>query len=315
MGAKMSKAVDAEGREISLSDAENKCYIAPLRCVHCSTELSFTGQYLRQLGDDTVTVSACFKLKRGNVHKTDCPFDLTEKVTIVARESSPAVLSKNESGKYELRLLAVKEAIFGLRDIENKESKSNNPESRPKVGKEYVKSKKQLSSYLSTARQVLKIRAQCEDNREVEDNLELVFNGNRVHWKDFYFMDQDYFRCYTNLQRATINIPIAIQGLVRSTKVVPGKYGERAVLNLISPYRETDDPKVIDTVNISIWSSNLSSFDKFKYKDSIIIFGFWKAGKIDEREGASEKTKGKVYRNRQISMSLLTNSQICPEKS
>ena len=263
MASKMPTAKDSYNRRITISLAENSDYLSPLECEFCEAKVSFVNGFTREVGDKIVSVSPFFRLKSGSFHDSECNYNIEGQVKIIVRNSDGSILTKTDSGKYELRLLAVKGAIQELKDLAMKKKSGGAERKTESTEKEYLKSEKRLGSYINSALRVLKVRSICEESTEIENLLELVFDGTRLPWRDFYYEDKDFFRCYSNVRKATTAVPVAIVGVIKSIKTVNGKSDRFSVINMAGPYRKTNDKDVWDVANVSIWTPDLELFDKY----------------------------------------------------
>lgn len=212
---------------------------------------------------------------------------------------------------YELRLLAVRKALEQLRDLveQKKHPKSSTaPASKDKI---YLEAETRLGAYINSAARVLKVRAICEENAEIEAALQLVFDGVRLPWSDFYFEDSEYFRCFCQVRDATVQVPIAIRGAVKSIKTINGKTEQYTVLDLVRPFRNGDQPHSCEAACISVWSADLSAFDQYMPEQEIIAFGLWQDNPIKDVDNRNSDSMIKVFRNYELRFWPVTRSQLC----
>lgn len=311
MAPKMPAAIDDKNNKITISMAENSDYKAPLKCEFCDAQVSFVNGFPREVGDKIISVKPFFRLKASHGHGSACKYNVEGQIKVIVRESEGSILSQAESGKFELRLLAVQKAIQELEELAKEKNKASSETKIESKEKEYIKSKKRLGSYINSALRVLKVRSLCEENTDIENLLELVFDGVRLPWRDFYYEDTDYFRCYSNLRKSTVKIPLAIKGIIKSVKNINCKSGPFAIIDLIGPYRKTDKSDVLDAVNISIWSPDLEAFKTYEIDDEIIAFGIWKTREIDEKSSKSSKESIKKFRNHDLKLWPISKTQLC----
>lgn len=314
MASKMPFALDNKNTRISIEMAESSDFEAPLHCEYCKASVSFVNAYPREVGDTTVLVEAFFRLKGGYVHGDDCQYNLKGRIKIVARQSDSSILALSESGKYELRLLAVKKSINELQQVLKNRQTVDHSDLSGIVNKEYKEAEERLGSYINSALRVLKIRSICLENKEIENLLELNFDGLKLPWKDFYYEDKEYFRCYKNIKGATVPVPVAIKGIVNSIKPVYGKNAKFLVMNLLVPYRKTKTENLVDAVSVSIWSVNLDFFESYKKDDEIVVFGMWSAKEVKENKHKAEGKPETTYRNHELRIWPASVSQIAKIK-
>lgn len=311
MASKMHAAIDSNKIKINISMAESSDYESPLECEFCDAKVSFVNGFTREVGDKIISVNPYFRLKTRNTHGSECKYNVEGQVKLIVRESEGNVLTQTESGKFELRLLAVKKAINELQYLAKKKNKDETDDKKETKEKEYVKSGKKLGSYINSALRVLKVRSFCEKNTDIENLLELVFEGVRLPWKDFYYEDKDFFRCYSNIRKATVTVPVAIVGVVKSIRTIDGKNGKFSVINLAGPYRKTDEKDTLDSVSVSIWSPDIEMFESYKVDDVLLAFGIFDASGVSEKTNKSSTSSVKKFRNHDLRLWPISKSQLC----
>lgn len=308
MASKMPAARDVSNSLVTISMAEEQHYVN-LRCEFCDAAVRFVHAFTRQLGDEIVDVEPYFGLNKGQKHTQLCRYNVLNQISIIARESEHDVIAAIEGNRYELRLLAVKKAIEQLQELAEK--KKNPTSDIGTTEKVYVEAERRLGAYINSAKRVLKVRAACLAHPEIEDILQLVFDGVRLPWSDFYFEDTDYFRCYSQVSSATVQVPIAIRGAVKLNHVVPAHGEKFAVLDLMVPYRKTDRDDVSDAASFSIWSPDLDAFKAYKKGMGVLAFGLWKDHGIKERNNKQEDSPIRIFRYHELRLWPVIKSQLC----
>jgi len=309
MASKMSAALDVNNSAVTIGMAEQQHY-DNLHCEFCDATIRFVHAFTRQVGEDVVAVEPYFGLNKGQRHTETCRYNVLGQISIIARESEQDVIAAIEGNRYELRLLAVKRAIEKLQELAKKKK---NPDSTI-VGtteKIYVEDEKRLGAYINSAKRVLKVRAVCLTHPEIEDVLQLVFDGVRLPWCDFYFEDTDYFGCFSKVSQSTIQVPISIKGIVRKNHLIKVHGEQFAVLDLVSPYRNTDRTDVKDVACFSVWSPDCDAFKAYKEGKELLAFGLWKSHGINERANKKPNALTKIFRNHELRLWPVTNSQLC----
>lgn len=309
MAAKLTQARDSKNSLITLAMAEQGNFSGSLKCDVCSVEVEFIRRYPRNVGDNIVQVKSFFRLKKHKMHAVDCPHDVLGQVKIIARESDPSILAGINAGQYDFRLLAVRKAINDLKIEERKWLNSQDRE--PAKQKEYLKAQQRLSGYLNSAARVLKLRAACEENSQIEEFIKLSFDGVKLSWKDFYYEDEDYFRCLTNVKKATVAVPMAVKGTIKSIKTINGHKGPLTVMNLVSPYRKTDKPNVVETAALSVWINGADMFKRYRAEQDVLAFGIWELANESESTSRRQGVPDTIFRNLQLRLWIITLSQVC----
>lgn len=311
MASKMSAAVDDDSNKITISIAESLNYKKPLRCEFCDAQVNFVNGYPRELGEKIIYVKSFFRLKSGFKHNIACEYNIEGQIKVIARESEGNILAPTESGRFELRLLAAKKAIKELQELVRSKNKSDSKSTNTAKEKKYIKSKKRLGSYINSALRVLKVRGLCEDNSEIENLLELVFDGSRLPWRNFYYEEDDYFKCHSYLKKSTVTVPVAIKGIIKSIEVVNGKNKSFTVINLIGPYRKSGQEEIMDSANVSVWSPNLDAFNGYSIDDEIIAFGIWDYENMKKSSNNNSKSPIKIFCNYNLRLWPISKTQLC----
>lgn len=308
MASKMLNAKDADARCITLGMGEQQQYRKPLHCEFCEAAVTFVNGFFRNIGEDCVFVGPQFRLCPGQKHAPTCAYNVNGQISVIARKSDPNILAAIKNNRYELRLLVVQQALSQLRDLTKKKHDKNPLVSGKTTGKEYIAAEERLGGYINSAIRVLKVRAACLDHAEIEEVLQLVFDGVRVPWRDFFFEDEDYFRCFSHVRQATVNVPIAVQGIIKDIKLVKEKW---KVINLMTPTRKTERPDALDVASFSIWSVDPEAFGSYQPGQEIIAFGQWGSADIKENLNKKENAVIKVFRNHELRLWPVTKSQLC----
>ncbi len=293
----MPAAHDANITRITIGMAEHQQYQKPLHCEFCEASVLFVNAFTRQVGDDIVAVEPFFRLQNGHKHNPTCRYNVHDQITIIAKESEGDIFAALQGNRYELRLLAVNKALEHLRDQARQKNSADFATVAGASEKIYIDAEKRLGAYINSAQRVLKVRAACLDNSEIEDVLQLVFDGVRLPWSDFYFEDDHYFRCFSQVCQATVQVPIAVNGTVKANVIVNGQTRQFAVLDLARPYRKTEQVDVLDAACFSVWSPDMNAFKAFKVGEEVLAFGLWESRGIKESANKKSGTPIKFFRN------------------
>jgi hypothetical protein len=315
MASKMSAARDANNARITIGLAEQGQCQKPLKCEYCKATVNFVNAFTRNVGEDIIAVEPYFRLEKGHKHGENCRYNVHGQIDVIVRESEGDIFTALQNNRFELRLLAVKRAVEQLRELAKKKNNVGGESGTGAPDQIYLEAESRLGAYVNSAQRVLKVRAACEEHAEIEDVLQLVFDGVRLPWCDFYFEDKDYFRCFTQVTHSTVQVPIAINGTIKKNDIVKGPSGPYAVVDLVGPFRETDKADVRDAANFSIWSPDLNAFKSYKQGDEILAFGLWESKGIKESPNKKTESPIKIFRNHQLRLWPVTKSQLCKLKN
>lgn len=273
MGIKMSKAVSlASGKVVTTQDFENgnsdplKCYTAI-----CAAKITPVSKHKKQISDKTVTVSTYFRLtnKEQSPHHINCPFTTKGCLKVIARDSDTEIFEAMEEDHYEYRLHILHQNI---KDAEKKEddkekqsrSKQDQPEKR-------FQNQGKLNSYIRTLKRILELKMKCEEQTELKELVNMVYHGNNVPWKDFFFEYGQYMRAYNYMQGRKENYhPICIHGIVRKINKPTEKFNKYSI-QLHSNEKKKDGYISLKT--------NLSKEDlpDIREEQEILAYGYWVA--------------------------------------
>jgi hypothetical protein len=315
MASKMSAARDVNNTRITISMAETGQYEKPLKCEFCQASVDFVNAFTRDVGEDIVAVDPFFRLHNGHKHGSACRYNVHGKIAVIAKESEGDIFAALQGNRYELRLLAGKRAVEQLRELDRKKKDPDSDAATGTTDKIYLEAEKRLGAYINSAQRVLKVRAACENHSEIEDVLQLVFDGVRLPWNDFYFEDDEYFKCFSQVTQATVDVPVAINGTVKEVSIVKGRIGNFSVIDLVRPYRKTDQADVLDAACFSIWSPDLDAFHAYKKGSEILAFGLWESRGVKENANKKTDSPFKTFRNHELRLWPVTRSQLCAVKT
>ncbi|MBR7791685.1 hypothetical protein KDM87_03690 [Undibacterium sp. FT147W] len=313
MGVKMSKARDASGNDVSLEQAQFNPR-AFRQCANCSSEVVYNAGSNPERNGRSVVVPHYFKLKKNVVHQDTCTFNVLGQVkTIAAAESTPEFIGQFNNGVYELRLL-LPEENDKKREVDSKLSEgADATEARPVTEKKYV-SVGRLNAYLNTAARVMKLRAFCEENSEIENHLILKFGTSKVFWKDFFFEIADYKRLYRILGKMTDPYPVAVSGKIDKITRLESKYQNGSpyywLISLDQPYEKPDENGVVNKTSMAITVYDERFLDGLKVDDDVVVFGVWTKKNVTRKPNSKADSKVKFWENLPLNFHLTHHKQI-----
>ncbi len=311
MGIKMNRAYGADGSDLYADTYKREQGNAPMRCYGCNTQVDHQRAHIRELKDKSVPVPAFFKLCKGLQHDPVCQFGIDGKVKIIADESQ-GLLESIKKGKYELRLLMIKEA---LEVPGGKRGGTASPtSSSSQVGVEFQTRSRTLRAYINTAQRVLELRNLCDDEAAISDLIILKFQGSiAIPWPHFYFNDERFHEAYSIIKNNTVQHPIALAGMVKGFSQVNNNGRTRYAMNLELPeFRQTSE-QLRTSIGVSIWSDD--PFPTYKKGDDVLAFGIWKAKPGIPRPDACGHRDGDQVVFNNLELNLILSTQIAKIKS
>lgn len=239
MGVKVSSVIDKKsGNKVTVKDCE-KGYDGEYICKTngCCANMSFVRFHEQRRHNKTIKIPSFFKLKPGEKHSYQvCPFNTQGAVEVIARESDSNILKAISDKKYEFSL-----QVLHKDDKRNKvraisEDNSDIYTSKERRGKK-ITGRGMASSYIKALKQILTLRAQLEDNKELIPLIELKYQQSKIKWSDFYFGLNDYARAYEIARNAKNQYPMCFHGVISKTTLPNDKF-RYSKLKLLSPYVE-----------------------------------------------------------------------------
>lgn len=311
MGIKMGTALDGANVAWEADSYAKGKGKEPLRCVSCAASVTHQSAHARERDDKPVLVPAYFRLLPHMHHADDCKHAVAKALKTIAKDSHGLIESLRDK-KYRLRLMMIKDALsaIGGNIAESRGS------SRASSSRTFERSSSKLPAYINSAQRVLQLRAMCDEDAEIAEHLELLFEGNTVvPWGQFYYEAERYLDAYHAALHNTVQHPIAIHGVVDSIRFVNGKYGPTNVLNLITPksIKDANDPKNGIRVQASCWSKDGDWFDGFVPGAEIVLLGMFKATAGTPQPSTQPgKYRFDTFSTHKMSITLSVRAQVAP---
>ncbi|MCW3540491.1 hypothetical protein [Burkholderia cenocepacia] len=309
VGIKMATALDARGQEWQAETYSKGKGVEPLRCLNCPAGVTFQSAYTCERHNKSIKVDAYFRLLKEHEHADSCPHAIEGKIKKLVTPSE-GLIEALQAGKYRMRLMMIAEALTAA----GKPASKSSSNSAPKGGAVYQRKPGKLPAYINSAKNVLLLRAACDDDHNIAEYLELVFEGNTVvPWSSFYFEAERYLEAYRAVSLQTVKHPIALHGVVKSKRSVVIKGRTKNVINLYIPKYADDaeDESHGISVEPSIWTDRADWFDGIEKETAVVVLGVWKA-KPGEREMPKEpdKYRHSAFTKHALNLTLLLKPQI-----
>ncbi|WP_274410566.1 hypothetical protein [Pseudomonas sp. NEEL19] len=308
MGIKMNLAKDQHGREWDANTYHRGMGAEPLMCTHCGVAVTHNPSHTREMYDKSVLVPGYFRLLPKGAHASHCRFGVDEEVDKIAMESE-GLIESIQRNKYRMRLVMIKEALEGGSIAQDQ----NSDGSRAKTGRTYTRNPNLLPAYINSATRALKLRALCASNQDIEQHLELIFEGNvKVSWDQFYYETERHMEAFHAVSQNVVQHPIAIQGNVKSVRRGLKGDASKNVLNLqMNPFRiDQDDADNGIGLEVSVWSRETAWFNGIEDGDDVVVLGVWKSSITPPSAAPREGGRFKTLTKRRLSLSLVLKPQI-----
>ncbi|WP_144404384.1 hypothetical protein [Belnapia sp. F-4-1] len=168
----------------------------------CGIELTHTSAYPKNSG--RTVVSAHFGLRKGQKHRPGCKYDIDATLRkIVAkshevRELGTAALVEHvgsrEEQAVEFRLHVLLAGMEPGRIL-------NRQDPDPEVAYAYRESDRRLTAYMNCVESIVMVADVIGDDAELEEKVQVVFNGEKIPWRDFFFGFKEHRRLWKAWER------------------------------------------------------------------------------------------------------------------
>lgn len=306
-GIKMTHAYDKKGVKWAADTYAKGMGTAPLKCERCDATVIHVNSFTRDCYDNPSKVRAFFRLQANGAHGPSCRFGVDKQIVELA-STSDGLVESVQKNRFRMRLVAVTEE---LKATAKRPKENDGGERTPTASRTYTPSSNRLSSYINTAQRVLRLRAMCDEDADIEEHLELVFAGNTVGWNQFYFEHARQMEAHYAVSKSSTQYPIAIHGRVGKIKRGVKDDPTLNVMNLerLKVTQDPNEPTNGISLEVGVWAAKASWFDGLSENDEVIIFGLWKA----PPPAQSKATKAgffKTFTNRRLTLTLALKSQI-----
>lgn len=252
---------------------------------------------------------AYFRLLKDGEHADGCRHAVEGSIKKLVTPSE-GLIEALRDGKYRLRLMMVAEALKTTQ-----KSNSTRNGSAAGVGATVQRpTSGNLPAYINSAKKVLLLRATCEDDKNIAQHLELVFEGNTlVPWSSFYYEAERYMEAYRSVSLQTVRHPVALHGVVKSKRapIVGGRPTNVINLHIPKYVADTEDATRGISIEASIWADDGEWFNGIEEDAEVVVLGIWNA-KAGNRWPAKEPGKHRFteFTTHKLSLTLSLKAQI-----
>lgn len=204
-----------------------------------------------------------YRLLKGEKHSTSCCYNTLGQVTMIAAKTDKKIIENINNNRYEFRLNIVCEA---LTTKVNKQTKENNlHKTMKKDRKEKIyKSEGTASPYLAVMKDIIKLRSEIEDNKELESIIKIKDKGKSIAWKNFYYEIGEEEKLYKYVEKKgyiykdkpkRLSHPICIEGLI-DTEIQYNEEGSSFINLKLAKYIGPDENGYLDFYRCTIITRN-----------------------------------------------------------
>lgn len=216
MSIKMNKARFISNNSNVEIDVITSSENGDLKCRYCEARVLYVSAYPRETKTGTTYVPAYLRLKSNEFHRPDCQYDTDRLIEMIVAnskdiEKESSIFSTNERGQYSFRLHMLLKAINAT--FTNERADNDLGKENGLVAKTYTRSSQILSSYIKSAAGIAKLKAiiDGDDEKKLENSIQLIFDGKNISWNDFFYDTKNYAKVVKNiLNTETDYHPIAI---------------------------------------------------------------------------------------------------------
>ena len=317
MTSRIPSARDSNGNPVTIEMAQQQHY-ENLICANCPAPVGFVNGSMRRLqGDGIGVVEPYFRLKAGSSHSGTCDFHIKCEIAEIVRKSKRAVVREREHGGYEFDLLVVRDALRAWQSPavsaeKHKSERSSRTHAHNGRQTLSVADREALKPYINDAMKVLKLRARCGSNTEMQAALVLRFREHRISWSEFYYEHKNYFRCVDYVSRTAEQLPIAVRGWIQHIGPVwNGPDKGKTALHLAGKYRPTDLAHVQEVADFSIYARHPKAFEKYAQEQEILTLGLWDLCEVEDSPNKKAHHPIRTFRKHKLRLDLVLPVQIC----
>lgn len=157
-------------------------------CPGCGAKLKHTPAYTKHGG--RTGVKAHFGLRRGLKHAFGCKYDIDatlRKIVAKSREvrdlGAAALVEHVGSQEHETVEFRLHVLLAGLET----EQLPGRHDKDPEKAYAYRDSKRRLSTYMNCVESIVMVADVVGDDAQFEEKVHVVFNGEKIPWRDFFF--------------------------------------------------------------------------------------------------------------------------------
>ncbi len=210
-----------------------------------------------------------YRLLNGERHCKTCSYNTLGQVQIIAKKADNNIIQNINKGQYEFRINIVYEALLRVYDKKVEQSSLNKDDSK-EVNKEKKYKKSGVTSpYLAIMRDIMKLRGQVEDNRELESIIKIKNKGHSITWHNFYYDVGDEKKLYKYVEKngyihkdksKRLSYPVCIEGVV--DKKIEWNENRISFINFkLSKFIEPDENGHINFYRCSLITKNKEIVD------------------------------------------------------
>jgi hypothetical protein len=247
----------------------------------CNAKLTWVQRHKK----DFKIESKFYRLLQGEIHSSECDNNTLGRVLSIAQKSDNKIIENISKGKFEFRLNLVFESEEVIsKELPLIETKPSNKDSNHKD--RLIINRGEKSPYISTMRDIMKLRSEVEESSELASFIKLKYNGKTISWNSFYFELQEAENSYRYIEiyglkwkdRKKLDHIICSEFVLKKDNIK--KVKNFYVIQSIPKFSQPDNNKESHIYKVVLKTDNLSLVEKlnadFETNTGNIVFvGFY----------------------------------------
>lgn len=259
----------------------------PLTCKCCGIPVAYVSSYHKHIGEKERFVNCFFRRKTQIRHANDCDYEPLGRLRTIMASCAEHDYMTHEGIKYKVRLLLVTTPKSTIPD--SNAEKINN---RNSSDIQYVTCGNK-SDYLSTMQSIMKLRAECETNNDLSNNISLQFLNVKddISWNSFFYSFDlaSYTKLYKKLNRKTVNAleyPVCVEGYVAD--IIPNPKFMIIKLECLKVSSVNEDDKRL-SISYFVYDDKVREKLQDICEKKIVVYGQLKTNEDKEKDYGNGK--------------------------
>ncbi len=268
MGIKMSKArLRATNEEVKVNNATLE--MREKKLLKCYTEeCNAKVTWVRLSKENYEVKNRYYRLLNGEQHCMECCYNTLGRVTIIAKKADKKIIENINNNKFEFRVNIVYEA---LTTKDNKDGLNTNTNDTSEVDrkKKVYKPVGVASPHLAVMKDIMKLRSEIEDKKELEDIIKIKNKDKSIAWKNFYYElgEEETLYKYVDINGyiykenfKKLSYPICIEGIIDS-EIEYNEAGNSFINFKLAKYINPDEAGNLNFYKCTIFTRNKNLID------------------------------------------------------
>ena len=268
MGIKMSKArLMSTNEEVKVNNATIE--MREKKLLKCYTEeCDAKVTWVRLSKENYEVKNRYYRLLNGEQHCIECCYNTLGRVNIIAKKADNKIIENIKNNKFEFRVNIVYEALT-TKDNKNGINANTNDTIEVDRKKKMYKSIGVASPHLAIMKDIMKLRSEIENKKELEGIIKIKNKAKSIAWKNFYYeigeeetlykyIDSNGYVYKGNLKK--LSYPICIEGIIDS-EIEYNEAGNSFINFKLANYINPDEDGNLNFYKCTIFTRNENLID------------------------------------------------------